>query len=45
MAQYHIFSGTELLVLVKEGDVHAFEEIYSLFYGLLYVHAHKRLRD
>lgn len=45
MTQYRIFSDTELAVLVKEGDVNAFEEIYKRFYGLLYVHALKRLHD
>lgn len=45
MVKYNTCSDLELLLLVQEDNRNAFEEIYARFYGLLYVHAHRKLGD
>lgn len=45
MAIYNEFSDQQLAVLLKEGDHGAFTEIYNRFFGLLYIHAFRRLND
>ncbi|MBB5441323.1 RNA polymerase sigma-70 factor (ECF subfamily) [Pedobacter sp. AK017] len=45
MVAYSVYSDQELAALLKGGDATAFEEVYKRYYGLLYVHAHKRLRN
>ncbi|RYF80143.1 MAG: sigma-70 family RNA polymerase sigma factor, partial [Chitinophagaceae bacterium] len=45
MASYRSYSDSELSYLLTQGDVHAFTEIYNRFYGLLFIHASRRLND
>jgi len=45
MSAYCRFSDHKLMTLLKESDHAAFAEIYNRFFGLLYVHAFRRLND
>jgi RNA polymerase sigma-70 factor (family 1) len=45
MSSYSILSDKELASLVREGDEASFAEIYNRFYGILYLHAYKRLNN
>lgn len=45
MTIYSQLSDQELVSLIREGNEASFEEVYNRFYGLLYIHAHKRLRN
>ncbi|CAH0156427.1 hypothetical protein SRABI27_03466 [Pedobacter sp. Bi27] len=45
MRVYGSYSDSELAVLLTQGDELAFTEIYNRFYGLLFIHANKRLND
>jgi RNA polymerase sigma-70 factor (ECF subfamily) len=45
MRVYHSYSDSELAYLLTQGDELAFTEIYNRFYGLLFIHASKRLND
>ncbi|WP_406827078.1 RNA polymerase sigma factor [Pedobacter sp. KACC 23697] len=42
---YGSYSDSELAYLLTQGDELAFTEIYNRFYGLLFIHASKRLND
>ncbi|MGM9478292.1 RNA polymerase sigma factor [Pedobacter sp. GSP4] len=45
MDTYSSFSDNELAFLLTKNDEAAFTEIYNRFYGLLFIHAHKRLNS
>lgn len=45
MRIYRSYSDSELAYLLTQGDELAFTEIYNRFYGLLFIHASKRLND
>ena len=45
MVTYDCMSDTELVDLIAADDHDAFAEIYERYFGLLYVHALKKLRD
>jgi len=45
MSSYSILSDKELTSLIKGGDEASFAEIYNRFYGILYLHAYKRLNN
>ncbi|MBO9675742.1 MAG: RNA polymerase sigma-70 factor [Sphingobacteriaceae bacterium] len=45
MRGYGSYSDSELAFLLTQGDELAFTEIYNRFYGLLFIHASKRLSD
>lgn len=45
MSSYSVLSDHELLSLIRDGDSLSFAEIYNRFYGILYLHAYKRLND
>ncbi len=45
MSDYSKFSDNTLTTLLKAGDHAAFTAIYNRFFGVLYLHALKRLRD
>jgi RNA polymerase sigma-70 factor (family 1) len=45
MADYSNYTDTELAVLLKEGDHHAYTAIYDRYKFLLYTHAFKKLQD
>lgn len=45
MLHYREFTDHELVALLNEDDYHAYAEIYHRYAAVLYVHAHKRLRD
>lgn len=45
MPGYKCLSDHELAVLLKEGEEKAFTEIYERYHSLLYIYAHKKLRD
>lgn len=45
MAALDTLHDNELLSLLKRGDIGAFTAIHSRYYGLLYVHAYKRLNE
>ncbi len=45
MVAYNSLSDLELSAFLKTGDHEAFAEIYERYFGLLYLHAFKRLRD
>ena len=45
MRIYGSYSDSELAYLLTQGDEQAFTEIYNRFYGLLFIHASKRLND
>lgn len=44
-SSYATHSEQQLVSLLKEGDHVAYQTIYERYFGLLFVHAHKRLRD
>lgn len=39
------FTDTELMILCKNGNTYAFEEIYNRYWGILFSHARKMLQD
>ena len=45
MAAFNTLSDNELLSLLREGDHHAYTEIYNRYKRLLYTHAYQRLRN
>ncbi|RDC55154.1 RNA polymerase sigma-70 factor [Pedobacter chinensis] len=45
MRSYRPYSDSELAFLLTQDDEQAFTEIYNRFYGLLFIHASKRLND
>ncbi|MEH3112432.1 RNA polymerase sigma factor [Pedobacter terrae] len=45
MGIYRSYSDSKLAYLLTQGDELAFTEIYNRFYGLLFIHASKRLND
>ncbi|WP_443938538.1 RNA polymerase sigma-70 factor [Pedobacter sp. MW01-1-1] len=45
MHPYSLYSDNELAFLLTRDDELAFNEIYLRFYGLLFIHASKRLKD
>ncbi|EHQ27676.1 RNA polymerase sigma factor [Mucilaginibacter paludis] len=45
MSQYRSFTDVELILKLRQGDVAAFTEIHTRYYGLLYRHALQRLGD
>lgn len=45
MRSYKNFSDSELAFLLTKDDGAAFTEVYDRFYGLLFIHASKRLND
>ncbi|MFC1226159.1 RNA polymerase sigma factor [Pedobacter sp. BG31] len=45
MGVYRSYSDSELAYLLTQGDDLAFTEIYNRFYGLLFIHASRRLND
>jgi RNA polymerase sigma factor (sigma-70 family) len=45
MPSYHDHSDAQLLLLCKQGDANAFNEIYERTWEDLYVAAHRRLKD
>ncbi|WPU99047.1 RNA polymerase sigma-70 factor [Mucilaginibacter sp. cycad4] len=45
MSTYSTLSDHELVHLLQNGDKDAFAEIYARFFGLLYVHAYRKLGD
>lgn len=45
MRSYKNFSDSELAFLLTRDDEAAFTEVYDRFYGLLFIHASKRLND
>lgn len=45
MRVYGSYSDSELAFLLTQGDELAFTEIYNRFYGLLFIHANKRLNN
>lgn len=45
MPAYGYHTGFDLLKALKEGDHAAFTEIYDRYWGILYIHAWKMLRD
>jgi len=45
MGVYRSYSDSELAYLLTQGDELAFTEIYNRFYGLLFIHASRRLND
>lgn len=45
MSVYYKCSDAELIVFLKEDNLHAFTAIHSRYYPLLYSHAYKRLPD
>jgi RNA polymerase sigma-70 factor (ECF subfamily) len=42
---YRSYSDSELAFLLTQDDEQAFTEIYNRFYGLLFIHASRRLND
>lgn len=45
MSTYDSYSDVELTGLLRQGDISAFTAIHSRYYGVLYIHAYKRLSD
>lgn len=45
MTDYSKYSDQELTALLQQGDHTAFTETYNRFFGLLYIHAFRRLND
>ncbi|WP_158797034.1 RNA polymerase sigma factor [Pedobacter sp. L105] len=45
MSIYSKLSDNELASLIREGNEASFAEVYERFYGILYLHAHKRLNN
>lgn len=45
MSAFSKFSDQELTALLQKGDPSAFAEIYERYWGVLYIHALKMLRD
>lgn len=44
MKTYNVYSDLELIPLMKEGDQHAFSEVYQRYWPLLFRHARKLLQ-
>ncbi len=42
---YSKYSDNELTDLLKSGDRYAFTEIYNRYWGIMYAHVYKMLRD
>ncbi|MFD2874222.1 RNA polymerase sigma factor [Mucilaginibacter ximonensis] len=45
MSDYRELSDCDLAFLLKDGDHVAYTEIYERYFGLLYVHGRKKIRD
>jgi RNA polymerase sigma-70 factor (family 1) len=45
MPAYRLLTDDEIFVLIKEGDHAAYTQLFNRFYGLLYIHALKILKD
>lgn len=45
MTAYKKISDEILFDLMREGDHHAYVELYNRFFGVLYIHAFKKLKD
>lgn len=45
MPAYRLLTDDEIFVLIKEGDHAAYTQLFDRFYGLLYIHALKIIRD
>lgn len=45
MPVYRLLTDDEIFVLIKEGDHLAYTQLFDRFYGLLYIHALKIIRD
>lgn len=45
MSGYATFSDSELISLLREGNEHAYTEIYKRYFNLIFIHAYKKLRD
>jgi len=45
MAEYDCMNDLELVNLIRSGNKHAFAEIYERYFGVLYLHAYRQLRD
>ncbi len=45
MSEYNSYSDIELTDLLKQGSLNAFTTIHKRYYGILYIHAYKRLPD
>lgn len=45
MPPYSSYTDQELAALLKKGDHAAYAEIYTRYFGVLYVHAYRRLND
>lgn len=45
MSAYKHYTDSELVTLLKTGDLSAFNEIYNRFSGLLYIYARKIIKD
>lgn len=45
MVDYKPLSDGQLVILLKESDHNAFSEIYSRFFGILYIFVQKRIKD
>lgn len=45
MPAYCLLTDDEIFVLIKEGDHVAYTQLFDRFYGLLYIHALKIIRD
>ena len=45
MAEYDCMNDLELVNLIRSGNKDAFAEIYERYFGVLYLHAYRQLRD
>ncbi len=45
MSFYSEFSDSELVSRIQKGEEGSFAEVYNRFYGVLYIHAYKRLQN
>lgn len=45
MVAYNAYTDQELTALLRQGDHVAYAEIYKRFFGILYIHAYRRLND
>lgn len=45
MGNYKLLSDDELLLLIKKGEVHAFNEVYSRYFSTLYRYAYNILKN
>ncbi|NLR78432.1 RNA polymerase sigma-70 factor [Chitinophaga eiseniae] len=45
MAEYDRMNDLELVNLIKSGNKRAFAQIYDRYFGVLYLHAYRQLRD